>query len=148
MVLFLFGCSPKSKKNNNVEGSISVIKNDTVIEEEKIGKMFMTTSSNLEPSKDIKLYDCDFTIVLNDSGDTTHWSTNDNNFNTPEGFKVGTNWNKLPIELRNLVEKMPGWGYYIRLNSGWQLGFCEGPSCTDMEPKEGSLIKWIFKRKD
>ena len=148
MVLFLFGCNPKSEKNNTVEGSIRVIKNNTVIKEEKIDKMLMTNSSNFEPSMDIKLYNCDFTIVLNDFGDTTHWSTNDNKFETPEGYKVGTYWKELSTELQNSVNKMPGWGYYIRLNSDWQLGFCEGETCTDSAPKEGSKVDWVFKRKD
>jgi hypothetical protein len=114
----------------------------------KTGKLLMTTSSNLEPSYDIQLYKCDFSIVLNENGDTTHWSTNDKDFRTPEGYKIGTKWNELPIDLQNSVNKMPGWGYYIRLNSDWQLGFCEGESCTDSKPKDQSSVKWIFKRND
>jgi len=81
-------------------------------------------------------------------GDTTHWSTTDLKFKTLEGYNVGTNWDKIPIELKKSMGHMAGWGYFIKLNSGWQLGFCEGKSCTDTEPKEGSIVKWIFKRND
>ncbi len=141
-------------QNNHTEikensGELMVKEKDqTGIESEENSKLLMTFSGSVEPYQEIKLYGCDFAVVLNESNDTTHWSTNDNKFETPEGFKVGTNWEELPTELQNAVNQMPGWGYYIKLNSGWQLGFCEGESCTDSEPKDGSTVKWIFKRSD
>lgn len=107
----------------------------------------MTSSGNFENSKKVKLYNCDFTIVLNESKDTTHWSTNDKKFITPEGFKVGTQLKSLPLEISNSMRKMRGWGFYAELNSGWKVGFCEGKSCTDNEPNEESKVKWIFKTK-
>ncbi|MAX81845.1 MAG: hypothetical protein CL843_16905 [Crocinitomicaceae bacterium] len=145
---FFSSCGSSSNKVDRDEGLTEGVKKDTVNSEEFIGKMLMTSSSNMEPSLDIELYSCDFTIVLNKSGDTTLWSTEDSSFRTPEGFHVGTKWNELPIELQNSVNKIPGWGYYVRLNSHWQLGFCEGESCTDSKPKDESSVKWIFKRND
>jgi hypothetical protein len=44
------------------------------------------------------------------------------------------------------VKKMRGWGYYVLLNSGWQVGFCTGSSCTDRELNNDDKIMWIFKR--
>lgn len=146
LVFITASCNPSSDNTSIDDTSSDVIMQDSVVQEESLGKMLMTNSGNIEPSLDVKLYGCDFTVVLNNSGDTTHWSTNDNNFTTPEGFKVGTKWTDLSPELQNSVNKMLGWGYYINLRSGWQLGFCEGESCTDSEPKEGSIVKWIFKR--
>lgn len=119
--------------------------NDKETKDEKTKKMVMTSSSSMEPSDDARLYGCDFTIVLNDSGDTTYWYTKDEMFKTPEGYRVGFAWSALPIELQNRISKMPGWGYHIDLDSGWQLAFCEGPSCTDMEPRAESVVKWIYK---
>ena len=148
IAFFFSSCGSSSSKTKAVKGVIKEVNGDSFIQEDSVGKLLMTNSSNVEQSLDIQLYECDFTIVLNKTGDTTHWSTNDNDFRTPEGFKIGTKWNELPIELQNSVNKMPGWGYYIRLNSDWQLGFCEGESCTDSKPKDESSVKWIFKRND
>jgi hypothetical protein len=120
---------------------------DRVIHKRKNETSIMTSSSSFEPATNIKLLGCDFSIVYNEFGDITYWSTTDTNFITPEGHRVGAKWNELPFELQESLEKMPGWGYYIILPSGWQLGFCEGSSCTDSEPKDGSEVKWIFKRK-
>lgn len=148
LAFFFFSCSSSSSKTERDEGVIEEVKGDSLDQEDSIGKLILTTSSNLEPSRNIQLYECDFTIVLNKTGDTTHWSTNDNDFRTPEGYKIGTKWKELPIELQNSVNKMPGWGYCIRLNSDWQLGFCEGESCTDSKPKDESIVNWIFKKID
>ncbi|NOQ76082.1 MAG: hypothetical protein GQ574_29020 [Crocinitomix sp.] len=117
-----------------------------VIEEKKEILGLMTTASNILPAISVNKYSCDFLVVLNDNGDTTHWSTNDRDFKTPEGYYIGTNWSELPTKLQNSLGLMRGWGYFIKLESGWQLGFCEGSACTDTAPVDGSLVKWIFKR--
>lgn len=139
---FLLTDSNSEISNINTQDISSVIKSGS------ISNRLLTSSSNIEPSKDVILSGFNFTIVLNEQGDTTHWSTSDRNFKTPEGYSTGTNWENLPKELQKAIEREPGWGYYIRLNSKWQLGFCEGESCTNTEPKKGSNVKWIFKRKN
>ncbi len=116
-------------------------------ESDSISTGLLTSSSGFEPSKEISMGGINFSIVLNESGDTTHWSTSDSKFKTPEGYKVGTNWEELPKVLKDQLDSIQGWGYYIKLNSGWQLGFCESESCTDKKPMKGSFVKWIFRRK-
>lgn len=109
-------------------------------------EMLLTSSSNFENSEDIQISGIDFTIVLNESGDTTHWSTIDNRFKTPEGFRVGTTWSEIPIDLKTKLRKAQGWAYYIELDSKWALAFCDGESCTDIKPTTESKVKWIYKR--
>lgn len=106
----------------------------------------MTSSSSIEFCEKTTLYGVDFTIVLSTEGDTTHWSTNDPDFKTPEGFGVGTSWDDISTDLRKSVSKEQGWGYYILLSSGWNLGFCEGSSCTESAPNSESTVSWVFKR--
>lgn len=122
-------------------------KDDSIVKSQSSSTGLMTGSGSIEHSLDVILGGINFTIVVNELGDTTHWSTNDVNFKTPEGYGVGADWDIIPMNLKKSLHKMPGWGYYMKLNSGWQLAFCEGQSCTDAEPKEGSTVQWIFKRK-
>jgi hypothetical protein len=144
VVLLIFSsCNFQTQKEENNSKKTEV--KDLASKKEK-DVLLMTSSGDFEISKKVELYNCDFTIVLNKLKDTTHWSTNDEKFVTPEGFKVGTLFKNLPIEIKNSIKQMSGWGFYAELNSGWQLGFCEGKSCTDHEPKEESKVKWIFKK--
>jgi hypothetical protein len=141
-----FSCNTNSKKNIPEIENVNI---ESIVEKEGgTNKLLMITSSNLKPSKEVLINGIDFTIVENEKKEIIYWSTNDNNFQTPEGYSVGMNWSKIPQELKNSIGKMTGWGYYINLNSGWQLGFCEGSTCTDSDPNNLSNIKWIFKRKE
>jgi len=128
LVILVCSCNTSSTDNHSQHSELKVQKEDSLIKPESILKSLMTSSSNIEPSKDVILDGISFTIVLNEMGDTTHWSTTDLKFKTLEGYNVGTNWDKIPIELKKSMGHMAGWGYFIKLNSGWQLGFCEGKS--------------------
>lgn len=108
--------------------------------------MILVSSGQISPSKTVKIGGCDFDLVTSDN-DTTYLATNDRQFQTPEGYKVGTKLSELPYEVQHDLTKEPGWGYYYKLTSEWTLGFCEGSSCTDNYPKTGSKVKWIFKRR-
>ena len=110
-----------------------------------LGKMALVSSGQMSPYKSIKIGGFDFDLVMSNN-DTTYLATNDNKFQTPEGYKVGTKFSDLPKDIQDHLTKEPGWGFYYKLASGWILGFCEGSSCTDMVPTNSSKVKWIFKR--
>ena len=109
------------------------------------GKMILVSSGQTLPYTRIKINDCNFDLVKRNN-DTIYLATNDKKFQTPEGYKVGTEFSELPNYIQKEFIKEPGWGYYYKLSSGWNLGFCEGSSCTDSYPKKISKVKWIFKR--
>jgi hypothetical protein len=110
-----------------------------------LGKMTLVSSGQMSPYTTIQIDGCNFDLVTSDN-DTTYLATRDKKFQTPEGYKVGTNFSELPNDLQTDLTKEPGWGYYYKLPSGWTLGFCEGNSCTDKYPQKASKVKWIFKR--
>ncbi|PKG50968.1 hypothetical protein [Olleya sp. 1-3] len=153
ILILIFGCNTSEKKkdritdNKNMESIDNF--NDSIIEKkEGTTKLLMVNSASLKPSKEVLINGRDFSIVENEKKEIIYWSTNDKEFSTPEGYSVGMNWTEIPEELKNKTGKMNGWGYFIRLNSGWQLGFCEGSTCTDTYPNNLSVVKWIFKRKE
>jgi len=153
ILILLFGCNSSEKNKINITDNKKIESidnfNDSIVEiKEGTTKLLMINSATLEPSIEVLINGIDFSIVENETKEIIYWSTNDKEFSTPEGYSVGMNWSKIPQKLKNKTEKMNGWGYFIRLNSGWQLGFCEGSSCTETYPNNTSKVKWIFKRNE
>ena len=110
-------------------------------------ELLLTSSSTLEEAQKTKISGVDFSVVLNESGDTTFWQTTDSRFITTEGYRVGNSWNDIPNELKSKLILIPGWGYLINLASGWTIAFCEGRTCTGEKPSADSKIDWIHKKK-
>ncbi|MFC4739779.1 hypothetical protein ACFO3U_07195 [Flavobacterium ponti] len=90
--------------------------------------------------------DITFSYQLTGNSDTVALTTYDEKFETIEGYKVGTKWKNISKVLRDSVYKHSGFGYYIELESGWNLGFCIGVTCTDNHPTNNSEVKSIRKR--
>ena len=130
---------PKENGDNELLGNID------------FGNVIMISAGQMSPFKKVKFKGCMFNLVLEEdkslTNDTIYFATHDTRFKTPEGFSVGTKFSSLSKTLQNKLVKEPGWAYYCELPSGWNLGFCEGTSCTDNSPKENSEVKWVFERK-
>ncbi len=89
-------------------------------------------------------YGYDFKLVINSEGDTVRFVTHDA-FVTPEGYTVGTRWADIPLEKQTEVERIKGYGYFLKLASGWKLGFCAGSECANEDLSEDSRVVWIEK---
>lgn len=97
------------------------------------------------PYEEISYWGYDFKAVVNDEGDTTNLVTHDTTFITPEGYKIGTAWKDIPLAEQTEVSKVDGFGYYLKLYSGWKLGFCAGDECTNEQLSDESRVAWIEK---
>jgi len=96
--------------------------------------------------KKLKINNIEYSYSLDKNLDTVKLWTKDNKFITKEGFKIGTKWKEIPKELQDSTYKLPGFGYYVELKSGWNLGFCIGNTCTDNYPFNKSEVIWIEKQ--
>lgn len=144
--IIIFASIPLSC-NNSAEKNDSIVNEKTSsIESDGEIKLIMTSSGSFEPSKEIILDNINYTVVQNNEGKITFWSTRDDKFKTKEGYSVGKKLKEISQTEKERIYKVPGFGYLIELNSGWQLGFCEGKSCTDEIPNENLIVKWIQKR--
>lgn len=83
---------------------------------------------------------------LNRKLDTAAIRTFDKKFIANEGYKVGTKWKDIDKKLTDSVYKLSGFGYYVELESGWNLVFCIGTTCTDNFPEENAEVISIEKR--
>lgn len=159
--VFVYGCNDSSPSTNvAVEqysgatsmDSVSMMENVISFElgklekdsGEKIG--IMTSSASIEIAEEILVDNVKFNIVTNNNEVITFMETTDTNFVTPEGFRVGDLWGNIPQLLKDKVIKERGWRYYLILDSGWRLGFCEGETCTEEELTKTTKIQWIFKK--
>jgi nitrogen fixation protein len=111
-----------------------------------IGKKILISSGQFAMAKTIKYNNSKFDLVVNPGSDTVYLSTSDPSFETPEGYKAGMRLSEVNPKDVESMQMETGWGYYLTAASGWQLGFCEGPSCTDSPPTKNSRVNWIFKR--
>jgi hypothetical protein len=134
LILTTFSCKPNNYQNNGKRAMLIP------------SNLIQTSSGQLQPYEELIINHVVFQLVLKGK-DTSFISTRDQNFITPEGYKIGIEWSQISMQLRNRLITEPGFAYYIELPSGWKVGFCEGLSCTDGLPTDTSDIKFIFKRK-
>lgn len=145
--LFLVSCSSETPEKCIAANEIIFNQDEvTQTEDGTMTKHVMTSASQFSPCKEVWINSHKFDLSVQGI-DTIYLATSDRLFQTPEKFLIGTTFAEIPEKLRKTLHKEAGWGYYIKLPSGWNLGFCEGTSCTDSEPINSSKVKWIFKRK-
>ena len=87
-----------------------------------------------------------FNYALNSRQDTVKVWTTDAGFLTAERYKVGTKFKDIPKKLQARIVKVTGYGYALKLDSGWTLYFCEGESCTDEPISSNAEVKWIRRQ--
>jgi hypothetical protein len=147
LIFLIYSCNNAEQRKTQSTDTLkhSVSSNKLIPDTLAPGKMIQVSSGQTSPYETTKINGCNFDLITKDK-DTIYLVTRDENFLTPEGYKIGTKFEKLPKHIRSRLTKEPGWGYYYKLASGWTLGFCEGISCTDKYPKNDSKVKWIFRR--
>jgi len=106
----------------------------------------LVNSSQISPSTTIYYKDFIFDIAWDKEGKVNFIVTSDSNFMTKEKVKPNMTLKEIKdIQKVNII-KMIGWGYYLKLESGWNVGFCVDESCTGRELVEKDRAKFIFKR--
>ncbi|MFT7612857.1 MAG: hypothetical protein ACI9J3_001823 [Parvicellaceae bacterium] len=108
-------------------------------------KLLLSPGGGEEPYIETKYMGTDFKVVINAEGDTSRFVTHDTGFNTPEGYHVGSYWKNIPLAEQTEISKKQGYGYFLKLYSGWTLGFCAGSECTNEELSDESKVVWIQK---
>lgn len=114
----------------------------------KIDKMqhsILTSPSQTRPFKIIKYAGVVYHIGLKNNR-IIYISTSDSHFKTKNSLAVGDRLKKVNEFKTQELIKLNGWGYVIKLKSGWKAAFCEGSSCTDNKPSDHSTIDWFYKK--
>ena len=141
----LLSCNTSSKGNINLNNKYLLEnKKDSLRNTDIATKLIMTSSGSIEQGKDTIINEIKFTVVKKEN--ITFLSTRDEKFKTPEGYRVGNKLMDISKHYKDKIYKEPGFGYFIKLDSHWILGFCEGKSCTNHAPIDNSIVKWIIKK--
>jgi len=111
-------------------------------EEEMVHELLVGPAQSF-PYKKIKFKDITYDIAIN-KGKIEYISTTDSNFITNDGFKVGDTIESLKQMGYEEFKELRGWGYYIKLKSGWNAGFSILQDNTYKPLKNDSKIAWFF----
>ncbi|RPH25020.1 MAG: hypothetical protein EHM93_20175 [Bacteroidales bacterium] len=106
----------------------------------------LVSSSDLSSSTTILNNGIIFEIAWDKDNRVNYIVTSDSNFITYENVKINMTLKNIKDIQKVDIFEMPGWGYYIKLKSGWIAGFCIGKACTDRELKNDDIVTSIFKR--
>lgn len=108
-------------------------------------RMQMVNSSTISQATAIDFKGYRFEIAWNSEGKVNYVATYDTNFVTPDNVKVSTTLSEIK-KLQNVeIGTLPGWGYFINLESGWNVAFCVDKTCTGREIGDTDSVKWIYK---
>ncbi len=83
---------------------------------------YLTSSGSFEDMYTISKGGYTFDVMVNEKGNITFFKTEDLNFTTPSGIKIGTSLKEINRESSHNIKNMMGWGYYILLSDGWFAG--------------------------
>lgn len=106
----------------------------------------LTSSSSFEKAYFLKNNEINYLICKDSENRITYISTDDTNFITEEGIRLGMSINDPLITTKNEIFMEPGYAYILPLKSGWFAEF----SISDYDSgimSPDSTIKLFFKRR-
>jgi len=119
-------------------------KNVVIIDSSK-SKLLETGPSSLEPSLDIQYNHINYSVVLSKEKKASFIITWDHAFKTKEGFKIGTLYKDVRMKYKGNGRYVPGYCYYIKLNSGWNALFSNDKIFEEEKPSDSDSIKGFYK---
>ncbi len=159
ILLILFSCS-NTTDNKEIRTIDNLTANDTIqlkafptigdlladsVIQTSNNRMQLASSSQFSPSTTITHQGLFFDLAWDKEGRLTYLSTTDSSFMTEEKVKLNMTLNEI-IKIQDVeILSMPGWGYYIKLESGWFAAFCVDSTCTGRELTVNDKVKWIYK---
>jgi hypothetical protein len=106
----------------------------------------MISPSQVAPAYAVLDNGITFIVSVDYDGNLNYISTDDSQFKTLEGLKVGDTLGKAKNYQVDTLNKESGWCFWILLSSSWKAAFIQGSSATEGKLKPNSKIKWFFKR--
>jgi hypothetical protein len=108
-------------------------------------KLILVNSAQSYPSVSIVCSGKNFELAWNDEGKLIFISTTDSSFVTDDGFRMGSTLKEIKGKQKVDIIKERGWGYSVKLKSGWSTYFCVDSTCTGRELTDADKVNWIYK---
>jgi hypothetical protein len=113
----------------------------------KAETLIMVASAQMSPKYILINDNIKYDICIDSNQIIEYIGTTDTNFHCANELKIGNSLQELSIKHKSKVICETGWGYYVKLPSGWYPAFAEGNGMTDKPINKKSKIKWFFKRR-
>jgi hypothetical protein len=88
----------------------------------------------------------DFSVCVNHENEISYIRTDDINFVTPDGVRIGTTYSDLFRVTNGKIKKRIGWAYYVDLKSGWKAAFVNEETNAGRKLLENSQVSFLFKK--
>lgn len=108
--------------------------------------MILYKPNEFKPSRIINYNGVFYNICLDTSRNVIFIFTNDKNFLSPDGYRIGDNFSK--FKKTSVVKKtvIPGYGVEVLLPSEWKATFIDQPTLQNGDVTDTSTIKSFYKR--
>jgi hypothetical protein len=107
----------------------------------------LTNASSLLPAIKIRHKEIMYNVVLSKDETVSYVITFDPFFETNDGFHVGMPFKQLRDKLEGSGQFEPGFGYSIKLKSGWNAFFSNDKILLEGKVQDTAKIKSFFKTK-
>lgn len=117
------------------------------IDTSAFGNMILFRPNEFRPSKIIDYNGVVYNVCIDPSRNVIFIFTNDKNFLSSDGYKIGDTFLKLNGSL-SVVNKtvIPGYGVEVLLPSEWKATFLDQPTLQNGHLSDTSTIKSFYKR--
>jgi len=106
--------------------------------------LLITSPSSADPCYFCRYGDIDLMVAVDDDNDIIHISTDDEDFVTPEGVRVGTILRDILAIPGTQLSEVRGWAYIVVLPSGWTAAFFDVDTNNAVAPTTDTPVKWLF----
>jgi hypothetical protein len=147
--IFIFAsCNKAGNGKETISDSLAkTVSNDTNHLSQFSDSLLVVSSGQMSPFKTVNIDNIFFQLLIDAQGDTSFIGTRNQAFMTPEGYKINTRLGLINKAYRDKLKQEPGWGYYIKLPSIWNLQFVVEKTLTDHLPLDTNRVTYIFKRR-
>ena len=108
--------------------------------------MVLYKPNEFKPSRIINYNGVVYNVCLNASNNIIFILTNNKNFLTSDGYRVGDAFSKLTKTSVKKKTFIPGYGVEVLLPSEWKATFLDPPTLQNGEASDTTTIKSFYKR--
>lgn len=159
LLFMILSCShiDKSQINSSVELNLNIdtfklvqLPNIGEVVNESIRKTSTNAQIHINSSQcssfaNVYFRNAVFELAWDKDNKLVYISTSDTNFITEENIRINMTLKDIRKTQNSEILKMQGWGFYVKLNSGWNAAFCVDNTCTGRDIFDSDKVKWIFK---
>jgi hypothetical protein len=118
---------------------------DAKIVDKKQISLIMISAGSLKPSKEVRLNNISFNVVLDPKNNVSFVHTFDKSFRTKNGIRIGDRYGDIKKVLKTGTYE-PGFSYYFKSDSDWFISFLDDHILKTGKISDTCKVKMFYKR--